>query len=58
MLEIVVEYLGVIILIASLIGLFFGINKFMKTKSHESDLLKYLALAINRYWTCKHCCDF
>ncbi len=45
MLEIVVEYLGVIILIASLIGLFFGINKFMKTKNHESDLLKYLALA-------------
>ncbi|MCK4848899.1 MAG: hypothetical protein KAT16_07750 [Candidatus Heimdallarchaeota archaeon] len=45
MLEIVVEYLGVIALVASLIGLFFGINKFMKSKSHESDLLKYLALA-------------
>jgi len=45
MLEIVVEYLGVIALVASLIGLFFGFNKFMKSKSHESDLLKYLALA-------------
>ena len=45
MLEIVVEYLGVICLVASLIGLFFGINKFMKSKNHESDLLKYLALA-------------
>jgi len=45
MLEIVVDYLSVIILVASLVGLFFGINKFMKTKDHESDLLKYLALA-------------
>jgi len=45
MLEIVVEYLGIICLVASLIGLFFGINKFMKSKNHESNLLKYLALA-------------
>jgi len=45
MLEIVVENLALICLLASLIGLFFGINKFMKTKQHESDLLKYLALA-------------
>jgi hypothetical protein len=44
MLEIIVEFLGVICLIASLIGLFFGINKFMKSKKNESDLLKYLAL--------------
>ncbi|MHA2166466.1 MAG: hypothetical protein ACXAAT_11435, partial [Candidatus Hodarchaeales archaeon] len=44
MLEIIVDFLGVICLIASLIGLFFGINKFMKSKKNESDLLKYLAL--------------
>ncbi len=44
MLEIVVEYLGVICLIASLIGLFYGINKFTKSKPHESQPLKYLAL--------------
>jgi hypothetical protein len=44
MLEVVVDFLGVICLIASLIGLFFGINKFMKSKKNESDLLKYLAL--------------
>ncbi|MHA1512673.1 MAG: hypothetical protein ACTSRJ_01235 [Candidatus Hodarchaeales archaeon] len=45
MFEIIVENLALIIFVASLIGLFFGINKFMKTKKHESDLLKYLALA-------------
>jgi hypothetical protein len=45
MFEIIVENLTLIIIVASLIGLFFGINKFMKTKKHESDLLKYLALA-------------
>ena len=45
MFEIIVENLALILIVASLIGLFFGINKFMKTKNHESDLLKYLALA-------------
>jgi len=45
MFEIIVENLALIIIVASLIGLFFGINKFMKTEKHESDLLKYLALA-------------
>ena len=44
MFEIVVENLAMICLVASLIGLFFGINKFMKKKALESDLLKYLAL--------------
>ena len=45
MFEIIVENLALILIVASLIGLFFGINKFMKTEKHESDLLKYLALA-------------
>ena len=45
MFEIVVENLATIIIVAALIGLFYGINKFIKSKQHESGLLKYSALA-------------
>jgi hypothetical protein len=46
MLEFIVDpLLPIIIIIAGLIGLVYGINKLMKSKEHESDLLKYLALA-------------
>lgn len=46
MFEIVVEHpkLAVIVIVASLIGLAFGTNKFMKSKKHESGFLKWLAL--------------
>jgi hypothetical protein len=46
MFEIIVEEpkLAVIIVVAALIGLAFGINKFLKSKRHESGLLKTLAL--------------
>lgn len=44
MLEIVVDLLPIIIIVAGIIGLAYGINKFMKKKDHESTLLKYLAL--------------
>ena len=44
MFEVIVENLALICLVASLIGLFFGINKFMKKRAHESEILKYLAL--------------
>ncbi len=45
MLEIVVDLLGIIILVAGLIGLAYGVNKFMKSRRHESSFLKFLALA-------------
>lgn len=46
MLEFIVDpLLPIIIIVAGLIGLGYGINKLMKSKEHESDLLKYLALA-------------
>ena len=45
MLEIVVDLLGIIVLVAGLIGVAYGINKFMKSKRHESGFLKFLALA-------------
>jgi hypothetical protein len=44
MFEIIVENLALICLVASLVGLFYGINKFMKKRAHESEILKYLAL--------------
>lgn len=44
MLEPLVEFLPLIILIAGIIGLAYGINKFIKSKEQESDVLKYLAL--------------
>ncbi|UCE14777.1 MAG: hypothetical protein JSV04_06245 [Candidatus Heimdallarchaeota archaeon] len=44
MLEPVVEFLPLIILVAGIIGLAYGINKFIKSKEQESDLLKFLAL--------------
>ena len=46
MFEIIVEEpkLAMIVIVASLIGLAFGINKFMKSRRHESGLLKILAL--------------
>ncbi len=44
MFEIVVENLDTIIVVDALIGLAYGINKFMKSKQHESGLLKYSAL--------------
>ncbi len=44
MFEIVVENLATIIIIAALIGLFYGANKLVKSKQHESGILKYLAL--------------
>ncbi|MHA1975084.1 MAG: hypothetical protein ACTSW1_19015 [Candidatus Hodarchaeales archaeon] len=36
--------LPIVVTIAGLIGLAYGVNKLMKSKSKESDLLKYLAL--------------
>ena len=45
MLEIVVDLLGIIVLVAGIIGVAYGTNKFMKSKSHESGFLKFLALA-------------
>jgi hypothetical protein len=45
MLEIVVDLLGIIIVVAGLIGLAYGVNKFMKSRQHESGFLKFLALA-------------
>jgi hypothetical protein len=45
MLEIVVDLLGIIVLVAGLIGVAYGINKFMKSKRHESGFLKFIALA-------------
>ncbi|MHA1977158.1 MAG: hypothetical protein ACW98I_09685 [Candidatus Hodarchaeales archaeon] len=46
MLEIVVDpWLGVIALVAGIIGVAYGINKFMKSGKHESGFLKFLALA-------------
>ncbi|PWI47895.1 hypothetical protein CEE45_09635 [Candidatus Heimdallarchaeota archaeon B3_Heim] len=45
MFEIVVELLGIIVLVAGLIGVAYGLNKFTKSKGHESGFLKFLALA-------------
>ncbi len=45
MLEVVVDALSFIIIVAGLIGLAYGFNKFTKRKSHESGMLKFLALA-------------
>ncbi|MFX0211332.1 MAG: hypothetical protein ACFFDT_35450 [Candidatus Hodarchaeota archaeon] len=46
MLEIIVDpLLPIIIIVAGIIGLAYGINKLMRSKEDESDLLKYLALA-------------
>jgi hypothetical protein len=46
MLEVVVDpLLPIIALVAGLIGLAYGLNKFTKSKRHESGFLKYLALA-------------
>ncbi|MHA2225464.1 MAG: hypothetical protein ACXAC8_09690 [Candidatus Hodarchaeales archaeon] len=46
MFEFIVEpLLPVIIIVAGIIGLAYGINKLMKSKTEESDILKYLALA-------------
>ena len=46
MLEFIVDpLLPLILMIAGIIGLAYGIDKLMKTKRHESALYKYLALA-------------
>ncbi len=46
MLEFIVDpFLGIIALVAGLIGVAYGVNKFTKSKRHESGFLKYLALA-------------
>lgn len=45
MFEILVDALSFIIIVAGLIGVAYGFNKFTKRKSHESGFLKFLALA-------------
>lgn len=45
MFEILVDALSFIIIVAGLIGVAYGFNKFTKRKSHESGTLKFLALA-------------
>jgi hypothetical protein len=45
MLEIVVDALSFIIIVAGLIGVAYGFNKFTKSRRHESGMLKFLALA-------------
>ena len=39
------DLLGIIVIVAGLIGVAYGINKFMKSQRHESGFLKFLALA-------------
>ena len=45
MFEILFYYQYIILIVAGLIGLIYGINKLRKKKKEESDLLKYVALA-------------
>lgn len=45
MFEILFDVLPIILVLAGAIGLLYGVNKLRKKAKHESDLLKYIALA-------------